>query len=185
MAPTCVFPTVSHAVSGSDGSPGQQTSATAASPLCVCVCLQDEKLKVLVQKLGTADWKCIASYIPVSLLVSFLCLFLLFSVQIHSFVSVSLCRLTPSISVSTAGTRSWIQNWSKVRGPKRRMRRLVTGVDAVLLNLPPLCDVLRGRCCTFCPLDVFLYLSYFLNPQGESFFSHFFPTKAFFYSVMF
>lgn len=35
-------------------------------------------------------------------------------------------RVTPSISVSTAGTRSWIQNWLKVHGPKKRMRRLVT-----------------------------------------------------------
>lgn len=38
-ARTWVLPTVSHVVSGSDGSPGQQTSATAASPLFVCVCL--------------------------------------------------------------------------------------------------------------------------------------------------
>lgn len=29
--------------------------------------LQDEKLKALVQKLGTTDWKYIASYIPVGL----------------------------------------------------------------------------------------------------------------------
>lgn len=29
--------------------------------------LQDDKLKMLVQKLGTSDWKCVASHIPVSL----------------------------------------------------------------------------------------------------------------------
>lgn len=31
-----------------------------------CFVLQDDKLKALVQKLGTSDWKSIASFIPVS-----------------------------------------------------------------------------------------------------------------------
>lgn len=87
--------------------------------------VQDEKLKALVQKLGTSDWKYIASYIPVSppLLHTF------YNANIHSLFYVnSVCRLTPSISVSIAGTSSWIQNLSKVHGPKKRMRRLVTHV---------------------------------------------------------
>lgn len=35
------------------------------------VVLQDDKLKALVQKMGTNDWKHIANYIPVSLMVLF------------------------------------------------------------------------------------------------------------------
>lgn len=31
------------------------------------LCLQDDKLKALVQKVGPNDWKYIASYVPVSL----------------------------------------------------------------------------------------------------------------------
>lgn len=36
--------------------------------MLICSCLQDDKLKALVQKLGPSDWKYIASYIPVSLI---------------------------------------------------------------------------------------------------------------------
>lgn len=36
--------------------------------MLICLCLQDDKLKALVQKLGPNDWKYIASYIPVSLI---------------------------------------------------------------------------------------------------------------------
>lgn len=36
------------------------------SQICLLLCLQDDKLKALVQKLGTSDWKSIASFIPVS-----------------------------------------------------------------------------------------------------------------------
>lgn len=34
--------------------------------ICFLLCLQDDKLKALVHKLGTSDWKSIASFIPVS-----------------------------------------------------------------------------------------------------------------------
>lgn len=37
-----------------------------SSLISLFICVQDEKLKALVQKLGTSDWKYIASYIPVS-----------------------------------------------------------------------------------------------------------------------
>lgn len=40
---------------------------TADLNMHVCFRSQDDKLKALVQKLGTNDWKYIASYIPVSL----------------------------------------------------------------------------------------------------------------------
>lgn len=43
---------------------------TADINMLISLCLQDDKLKALVQKLGTGDWKCIASYIPVSLIDS-------------------------------------------------------------------------------------------------------------------
>lgn len=36
----------------------------------ISLCLQDDKLKMLVQKLGTNDWKCVANLIPVSLINS-------------------------------------------------------------------------------------------------------------------
>lgn len=37
----------------------------------ICLCLQDDKLKAMVQKLGPSDWKYIASFIPVSLILLF------------------------------------------------------------------------------------------------------------------
>lgn len=41
---------------------------TADKNMLISLCLQDDKLKVLVQQLGTSDWKYIASVIPVSYL---------------------------------------------------------------------------------------------------------------------
>lgn len=76
-----------------------------------CFVLQDDKLKALVQKLGTSDWKCIASFIP----VSDTCL----GLQLHSnpryYIEAScvgfvLLRIALSFSVNTVGVRSWIQN---------------------------------------------------------------------------
>ena len=87
--------------------------------------LQDDKLKALVQKLGPNDWKHIASYIPVSMInysVVVMSTEILLSVLKHLTCFV-LFRITLNTSVSTAGLRSWTQNWLRVLGPKRRMRR--------------------------------------------------------------
>lgn len=90
------------------------------------LCLQDDQLKALVQKLGTSDWKYIASYIPVSSVNVWLffyaleCFFnhyfcLITSTVMHFIVLKFLVlvvfnRVILSTSVSIAGISSWILN---------------------------------------------------------------------------
>lgn len=82
-----------------------------------CFVLQDDKLKALVQKLGTSDWKSIASFIPVS--DKRLGFFKKYFLKLHSnpryYIEAScvgfvLLRIALSFSVNTGGVRFWIQN---------------------------------------------------------------------------
>lgn len=74
------------------------------------VCIQDEKLKTLVQKLGPNDWKTIASYIPVSLNIFSVRMYVNRNLFQYFEFTFLFFRIILNISVSTAGLKSWTQN---------------------------------------------------------------------------